>query len=603
MIDTAAIRHYSYDKYCYPLDKDNLQISLETGLDVTSVFLIWGDPFECVEKSGQWKWKSERTQAEKCRRLTDTQLWTTTVNPKFKRCKYYFEIHAGEETKLFYEDGFYSESQIDVIKEASPFMFPWMNEDDIIKPPKWAEETVWYQIFPARFCRGSKSPHDKDLLPWAPSDHKVKNEERYGGNLAGIIEKLPYLEDLGINGLYLNPINLSHSQHKYDTTDYLKVDPEFGDEKTLTKLVKEAHARNMHVMLDGVFNHSGWDFFAWQDVIKNRENSRYKDWYMINDFNFKDKPCDNSDKGYFFAFAFSDYMPKLNTNNPEVREYICSVCETWVKKYDIDALRLDVANELSHKFCRQLKERMQAIKPDFFIVGEVWNNSQPWLRGTEFDSVINYPLRTAIYHFAAHQEKDVRFLEEELNKCLTQYARQTERVLINQMDSHDTIRLISRTSGNKDGTLLQFSLILTLPGAACMYYGTEILLPGGEDPDCRRCMPWEEIENGDFDEALSFMKKLVHLRREHPALRSDDFEFKYMSNDLNGKHRVVIMEKHDKESGECIECIFNFGRTTFIPKGDFAAGTTPLLLSRHFEDNERLLPGGFLMFAKQVNYN
>lgn len=600
-MDTSAIRHFSYDKYCYPLNKDELQISIQTGGDITSVYLVWGDPFLCKFRDGQWKWESERLPLKKCRRIPGGLFWTAVVKPEFKRCKYFFELQALDEKKYFFEDGFYSEGQIELQKEASPFMFPWMNESDIIKVPSWAEKTVWYQIFPSRFCRSSSSEDNQNFLPWASSEHAVRNEEKYGGNLEGIIEKLDYLDELGINGLYLNPINLSVSQHKYDTTDYYTIDPEFGDADTLTRLVKEAHAHGMHVMLDGVFNHCGWEFFAWQDVIKNRENSRYKDWFMINDFAFKSEPCDNSAKGYYFAFAFSDRMPKFNTNNPEVSDYLCSVCENWVKKYDIDALRLDVANELSHTFCRSLRQRLLKIKPDFFIVGEIWNNSQPWLRGEIFDSVINYPLRTAIHHFAAHQEKDVRFLEEALNSCLTQYARTTERVLINQMDSHDTIRLITRNGGNKNLTLLQFSLILTLPGAACMYYGTEILLPGGEDPDCRRCMPWKEIESGKFDEELSFMKKLVHLRRNHPALTSDDFAFRYVNNDLGGKHRIVILEKKDELSGDSVLCIFNFGRFDFPMQGEYLLKKHSVLLSRLL-DGDILLPGGMvLMQGNLVN--
>ncbi|WP_294430231.1 glycoside hydrolase family 13 protein [uncultured Treponema sp.] len=597
-MDTGAIKHYSYDKFCYPLNKDELQISIQTGTDITSVYLIYGDPFQAENVEGEWKWKSTRLQIESFRRLPNALLWSVTVKPEFKRCKYYFELHSAEEKKLFFEDGFYSAGQTDLQKESSPFIFPWMNEADIVTPPKWAEETVWYQIFPSRFCRAANSPALPDLVPWAPSTQAVRNEEKYGGNLAGIIEKLDYLENLGINGLYLNPLNLSRSQHKYDTTDYLTIDPEFGDAETLTALVKEAHNHGMKVMLDGVFNHSGWDFFAWQDVVKNRENSKYASWYMINDFNFKPEPCDNAAKGFFYAFAFSDQMPKLNTNNPEVQEYLISICETWIKRYDIDALRLDVANELSHNFCRELRKRLQALKPDFFIVGEIWNNSQPWLRGAEFDSVINYPLRSAIYRFAAHQEKDVRFLEEELNKCLTQYTRQTERVLINQMDSHDTIRLITRSGGNKDSTLLQFSLILTLPGAACMYYGTELLLPGGEDPDCRRCMPWKELEEGKFDDELNFMRTLVHIRRNHAALRSDSFSFHYVPSDLNGKHRVVIMQRFDEKSGETIDCFFNFGRFPFPLKGDFSIKNGEILLSRNLEDNTNLLPGGFLLIKR-----
>jgi len=597
-MNTAAVKHQPYDMFCYPLNSEQLQISIETGTDITSVYLICGDPFQSEYINGSWVWQSHRIPITCCRRLPDALLWTVTVAPQFKRIKYYFELHDSEDSKLLFEDGFYSADIAYNQKEASPFIYPWMNASDIIAPPAWAEETVWYQIFPARFCRAKDSPENSSLLPWAEADHAVKNEERYGGNLAGIIEKLDYLEDLGINGLYLNPINLSVSQHKYDTKDYFKIDPEFGDEETLTRLVQSAHEHGMHVMLDGVFNHCGWEFFAWQDVLKQRKKSRYADWFMVKDWDFPAVPGDNSAKGSYLAFAFADRMPKLNTNNPEVREYLFSVCETWIKRYDIDAIRLDVANELSHTFCRALRERLHALKPDFFIVGEIWTDAQPWLRGYEFDSVINYPLRTAIYNFAAHQEKDVRYLEAALNKCLTRYTRQTERVLINQMDSHDTVRLITRTGGNRDLTLLQFALILALPGAACMYYGTEVLLPGAEDPDCRRCMPWKEIAEGRFDEALHFMRTLVHLRREHSALRSDAFSMRYMPKDLSGKHRVVILEKYDDCPGkeERITCIFNFGKRPFALKNEYGLKGT-VLLSRHVKD-DMLQPGGLMLIKK-----
>lgn len=596
-MNTAAIKHSPFDNYCYPLNKDELQINIETGKDVTAVYLIYGDPFQSDLINGEWVWRNKRIPIENHRRLPDTLLWTTTVKPEFKRIKYYFELHSSEDTKLLFEDGFYAADIAYNQKEASPFIYPWMNESDIVSPPAWAENTIWYQIFPSRFARGTSSPHDKELLPWAPSYQSVKNEDYYGGNLAGIIEHLDYLEDLGINGLYMNPINLSPSQHKYDTEDYLKIDPEFGDEEALKTLVQKAHERGMHVMLDGVFNHCGWNFFAWQDVLKNRAASRYADWFMVRDWDFPAKPGDNSAKGAYLAFAFADTMPKLNTNNPEVREYLCSICENWIKTYDIDALRLDVANELSHTFCRMLRERLRAIKPNFFFVGEIWTDAQPWLRGYELDSVINYPLRSAIYNFAAHVEKDVRYLEASLNKCLTRYARQTERVLINQMDSHDTARLITRTGNNVDLTLQQFALVLALPGAACMYYGTEVLLPGGEDPDNRRCMPWQEIAEGRFNEALNFTKTLVHLRREHAALRSDCFSMQYANNDLNGKRRFVVLEKRDEATGEKIACLFNFGRQSVTVKGDNALEGSEILVSRLLV-GDKLLPGG-IMFVKK----
>ena len=420
----GAVEHHAYDTYCYPVNKDELKINIKTGKDITQVFLIYGDPF-CTEKvDGKWKWSSTRLELTERAEMQSHYWWQTTVVPPFKRCKYFFELRCGDETKLYFEDGFFTPEEVEQNADSHVlFIFPWMNPVDICTHPNWAEQTVWYQIFPARFCHGENPAYTKEILPWAGPDKAVDNSEQYGGNIHGIIDRLDYLEQLGINGLYLNPINLATSQHKYDTTDYLEIDPEFGTKEKLCELVKKAHSRGMRVMLDGVFNHSGWFFFAWQDVIKNRENSKYADWYMVNDFSFKDRPCDNSAKGKYFAFAFADPMPKLNTNNPQVRDYICKVCETWVKEYDIDAIRLDVANEISHVLCNELRTRMHALKDDFFIVGEIWNHAMPWLRGDQFDSVINYPLRTAIMDFALIPGTTTRVLEQQINHCLHMYVK------------------------------------------------------------------------------------------------------------------------------------------------------------------------------------
>lgn len=585
----AAIRHHAYDNFCYPLNEDELVLNIQTDKKITKVILYYGDPFRCILENGNWVWEIFKVELTDVKELQKTLIWTTTVKPEYKRCKYYFEIHQDHEIQLFFEDGFYTPE--DFIKNPDitiPFCFPWMNSSDIANPPEWAKNTVWYQIFPSRFCHSEKGPEIPDMEAWPTSNTKVKNEQKFGGNLEGIIEKLDYLYDLGINGIYLNPVNHASSQHKYDTIDYLKIDPDFGDEKTMQRLVKEAHKKGMHIMLDGVFNHSGWFFWAWQDVLKNKQNSKYASWYMVNDWNFDPNPCDNAAKGKFYSFAFTDYMPKLNTNNPEVLEYILKVCEYWVREYDIDAIRLDVANELSHNLCIQMRYRLRNIKPDFFIVGEIWNNSLPWLRGDQFDSVINYPLRSAIYDFQFKKEQNVKFLEQQINQCLTMYYKQTEQVMINQMDSHDTIRLITQTKGNKDETLLQFGMILTLPGSACIYYGTEVLLEGGKDPDCRRCMPWKEIEEGKFDSELEFMKTMIHMRREHPALRSLDMSFVYEKDDLDGNNRIVHIRKICKETNEAISCYFNFSDREY----DYHLGSGKLLFSRK-ASKETLQPGGF----------
>lgn len=599
-MNLAAIEHHAYDTFCYPVNKDDLRISLHTAKDVSHVFLTYGDPY-CWDKSGEkWVWQNHKIELTDCKELDTKLIWSATVTPEFRRLRYYFEVQgesgSNEDKILVFENGFFSEEQFESNPELMvTFLFPWMNDVDRASPPSWAENTIWYQIFPSRFCHSSKGPSPKGMIPWANSSHKVTNQEIYGGNLWGIIEKLDYLKQIGINGIYLNPVNKASSQHKYDTVDYFEIDPEFGDRDTMQRLVKEAHLRDMKVMLDGVFNHSGWFFPAWQDVLKNREKSEFANWFMVNDWNFDATQKNNSRNKKFFAFAFADYMPKLNTSNPQVRDFILKVCRFWIEDYDIDAIRLDVANEISHKLCQEMKHSLCQLKEDFFIVGEIWGNSLPWLRGDQFDSVINYPLRSAIYDFQLKTTDCVKNLEFQINKCLTNYFEQTEKVLINQMDSHDTARLISKTNGNKEATMQQFALLMTLPGSACIYYGTEILLEGGEDPDCRRCMPWKEIDEGKFDAELDFMTRLIHTRKEHPALRSTNIKFIYSDNDKEGKNRVVHFEKYDSISNETISCWFNFGTEKI--ENLFAQETVKqqtILVSNCYSEN-CLLPGGFLI--------
>jgi cyclomaltodextrinase / maltogenic alpha-amylase / neopullulanase len=589
-----AIEHRAFDNYCYPLNEKELEINIRTGSDIKGIYLVWGDPFAGGILGGNWEWKGTRSEITEVKELQKFLWWTIVVKPEFKRCRYYFELHAADGIFFCCEDGFYTEKEFKELPfNLSCFTFPWMNPADICTPPDWPKTTVWYQIFPSRYsrgvnvCRGAFA--ERLLKAWAGPGQAVTNEEEYGGNLQGITDRLDYLAGLGITGIYLNPVNLSRTQHKYDTTDYLEIDPSFGTKQDMKRLVSEAHKHHIRVMFDGVFNHSGWDFFAWQDVLRNREKSKYAGWYMINDFDFPAKPGDNSGKGKYFAFAFADSMPKLNTNNPEVREYLLKVCETWVKEYDIDALRLDVANEVSHLFCQELQRRMRMLKSDFYIIGEIWHNSLPWLRGNEFDGVMNYPLQNTISNFTLTDTMTVKQFEHNINRCLTMYFRQTEEVLFNQMDSHDTIRLVTK-SGSCEKAVQQLVFLFAMPGSVCIYYGTEVLLEGGHDPDCRRCMPWKEIEEGKYNGELSFMKTLIALRRTQSALQGFNVQFIYDGTEEETV-RVVHIRKTSDDGTEIIDIIFNFGNTPC--KADCADRT--VLLSNVYKAGV-VQPDGFVMW-------
>lgn len=597
-MNLAAIQHYAYDNFCYPINNDELVINLFTGKDIEKVILYWADPFQGGIYGGVFDWKCDALEITEKKEMQMHYLWSTTVTPPAKRCRYYFKILTNTEVYYYLETGFYNEEEFKRIKDfTGGFTYPWMNPVDTTTPPEWAESAIFYQIFPSRFCRGNSTFIPKGMKKWGKYGTETKYGDIYGGNLQGIIDKLDYLQNLGITGIYMTPINQSRSQHKYDTEDYLTIDESFGSNKIFSDLVKKAHEHGIKIVLDAVFNHCGWDFFAWQDVLKNRDKSKYASWFFINDFNFefnKDywKMHNSLDRKYF-SFAFTDFMPKLNTNNKEVRDYLINVSEKWVKDYNIDGIRMDVANEVSHLFVQELRKSMLSLKKDFYLIGEIWHNGQPWLRGNEFDSVMNYPLQNAILNFCKNQDYNAKEFEYSINKCYSMYYKQTNKVLFNQMDSHDTMRLITNLNNNKNRAKQALAILFSVPGTACIYYGTEILLEGGNDPDNRRCMPWKEIEEGRFDEDFSFVKKLIKLRKEYPILRSNKIDFCYSLDNPDGKERIIRYIKTDEITNSKVEVLINCSgkELYYTPEGE-------ILISNNFSNN-KLLDDGIIISKVQ----
>lgn len=576
-----AVYHQASDNYCYPLNEDELVINLKTGYDVREVNIFLGDPFDAGILGGGETWEGHAQAIVFKKRLKNQLWWTTTVKPEYKRLKYYFELITDDEKWYYFEDGFVSYEQMHLEgRSRQCFVFPWMNPCDVPKTPQWVNDTVWYQIFPDRFCNGDHSIDPENVTPWKGSREKASNRDYCGGDFAGIISKLDYLQNLGISGIYLTPINEAPSCHKYDTTDYTKIDPRFGDEATFCKLVQEAHARGIRVMLDGVFNHCGYYFPKWQEVLEKGPQSEFYDWFMINEWPF-DKHGKAARKGQIYTFAFYDGMPKLNTNNPKVRKYFIDICVNWVKNYGIDGLRLDVANEISHRFCKELRDALKAVNPEVYILGEIWHNALPWLRGDEFDAVMNYPLGQSIKDFWIDKSLTNEDFEYTINRCYTSYMQQTNDVLLNLLDSHDTIRLRSLVK-SLDEYFAQLAVLFTMPGSPCIYYGTEIALEGGHDPDNRRCMPWADIEAGKYSERIDIVKTLIHLRQQEPLLKSRNFHF---PNDFSEHPRIIHFQKvgwMDNYVDVIINCA---DEDIEIPtEGE-------ILLERHYVDNTLLCNG------------
>lgn len=548
-MEFTGVYHKTSEQMSYPKNQRELIINIKTGYDVRRVFIHYGDPFEAGILGGNEKWTGKREEICFRKNLEHQIWWTTTLTPPYKRCKYYFELQTEKEVWYYFEDGFLTEEQLHMDgRMMQCFIVPWMNPADINVTPDWVNDTVWYQIFPDRFCNGTPEKNTEEILAWRSGP--VTNAQRFGGNLAGIRQRLDYLQDLGINGIYLNPILKAESNHKYDTTDYEKIDPAFGDEKEFALLVKEAHEHGIHVMVDAVFNHCGRKFAPWVDVLEKGKDSPYADWFMINDWTELRRKVDTRD-GRFYSFAFADGMPKLNTNNEKVQEYFCALCESWIRDYDIDGIRFDVGNEISHSFLKKMRKRVKALKPEVYLLGEIWHGASQWLAGDEYDSVMNYPLMSGIHDFFIDKKRTGKDFEYMINRCYTMYMQQCNNVLFNLLDSHDTERLMNRFH-DLDIFYQQLALLFTMPGSPCIYYGTEIAMEGGFDPDCRRCMPWEELDKEENQGRIREIKKLIALRRSDPACRSLYFHFP-------GKHaetRCVEYVKLD-DQGNRIQVILN----------------------------------------------
>ncbi|MDP4040389.1 glycoside hydrolase family 13 protein [Mycoplasma mycoides] len=557
-IERAAILHIPKSNMAYCYDKDRIHIVLRAKKNnLKEVIFHCSEPFEpkVVVETNNYDLNLEKTAMRKVGSTEIYDYWFISVRPPFKRLSYYFEL-ASENERIYYsQKGFYPLEKIKSV-QASQFSFPWMNEIDIFDVPTWVKDTIWYQIFPERFANGNPEISPKNVLAWNSEAPAADNF--FGGDLQGIIDHLDHLVELGINGLYLCPIFKARTNHKYDTIDYFEIDPHFGDKKTFKKLVEECHKRNIKVMLDAVFNHFGYWHPYWQDVLKNQEKSKYKDWFYINKFPVKkldENLTENTSLDLnYYTFAFTGYMPKVNTSNPEVKKYLLEVARYWVEEFDIDAWRLDVANEIDHHFWREFRQVVNQKKRTY-ILGEVWSDSNPWLKGDQFDGVMNYVLTRQIIDFVATREIDVRRFKNRVTNVIFLYQKNIWPGMFNCLASHDTARLLTLCENDPNRLKLAYSILFTLSGSPSIYYGDETGINGNHDPDCRKCMIWDKSQwNLDI---FNHLKNLIKVRKAHPTIGSYGFlEFKsydeekqyleYIKTDTK-THYLILVNNSDNQ--------------------------------------------------------
>lgn len=534
-----GIYHSTEAPYAYGVDEKSLNLRIRTVRgDIKKVIVYYKDKYAFTEGYRE----KEMTLVCESRLYS---FFECKIQLDRNRYAYYFKLIDNQNVEVYLNERGVQKTLEN--REVYPFSFPYIAREDLYQDVKWIQNSVVYQIFPDRFCNGDKSRNLEHTLPWGTG--KLTHGNIYGGDLQGIIDKLDYLKDLGIDLVYLTPVFKSNTSHKYNTEDYFDIDPQFGSVELAKELVRKCHEKGMKIVFDAVFNHSGDKFFAFKDVLEKQEKSKYVDWYFIDEF-----PV-SVEKGGYYTFGINQRnMPKFNTSNDEVKEYLYKVGEYWVKEVGIDGWRLDVCDEVSHEFWRGFRKRIKSIRKDAIIIGEIMNEAVPFLRGDQLDGIMNYTFKDAVTDFFGSKTIDCIEFSDLLANNRMIYMNSIVRQLWNLIDSHDTKRFLTECNDNVDFMKLAIGFQFTYLGIPYIYYGDEVGINGGNDPENRKCMVWEK-ENQNL-ELFNYYKKLIKIRKEYKELVYGEYREIYCSDNviaftrtLEGNKITVVINNNecDKE--------------------------------------------------------
>ena len=501
----AQLRHQSDSRYCFVVEDGRLllRLAIDRDVNVTSVKVTFGPP-QGFNKRHQ--------DQEMFPRYDDGDFiyYETILEARPSRFYYIFKIEENGEKYIYDENGLAKTFNFELAFLSAFQMIAENRADFTLPKPSW-QGRVFYQIFPERFaCRGN--PKDKPYVnrDWNSTRLGGMPPAFIGGDIWGIIDKLDYIESLGTGAIYLNPIHPSLSNHKYDVLDYFGVEEAFGGKEAFHQLIQKAHERDIKVVLDMVFNHTSAQHPFFKDCLEKGKDSPYFDYYFIHG----DKP--NYGLRNYDCFAEVRDMPKLDTSNPKVQEYLISVASYWMKEFNVDGFRLDVCEGVSHEFWTLLKMALKKINPDVYLLGEIWMNSESYLGPNQIDGLMNYPFLGAISNYVLGNN-DADKTAKVLSGLLTRYKQGNVLMMLNLLSSHDIQRFIRLCGGDKSKFLCAYAIMFAFPGMPSIYYGDEIFLDGGGDPDCRRGMPWNSSEFASQEHAV--FKQLGQLRKHRKELQ------------------------------------------------------------------------------------
>jgi glycosidase len=512
-----AIEHITHSSYAHAIDEKTIILRLRAKKgDIRECILFYGDRACPVDPVIMESLPMEKAASDK---LFD--YFEVKLQCGYTRVCYYFWLSDGFRSIYYSGYDFYDKLEC---HRSQYFQFPYLRREDIADIPEWAKRAVIYQIFPDSFATSKRYISCKSSCLRNSGGEAC--ESINGGTLRGIIENLDYLVEMGINCLYLNPIFSAGRYHKYDTINYFEIDPNFGDNETFKELVAQCHRNGISVVLDGVFNHSGSGFFAFKDAVLNGVNSRFKDWFYRLDF-----PVKTQGKPNYECFAYESHMPKLNTGNQEAADYFCEVGKFWIREADIDGWRLDVANEVDHDFWRQFRKAVRSVKPDAFLIAEIWEDSQAWLMGDQFDSTMNYRFTHICREFFAEGKISMEDFDARINAMNMRYMKNMTLGQMNLLDSHDVPRFLYWCGEDlrklKLAALFQFTFV----GIPSICYGDERAVTGYKESEYRSPMPW--ADNDTTVNLGSYYKRLIDIRKKYIHILTGEFKT-FLTDSENG---------------------------------------------------------------------
>lgn len=538
-INLAAIYHDPFGEYRYTLSSGEIVLMIRVARDDwDSIYAVTFPNYE------SYFGNDDNLRVEMYKQASDFMYdyYQVIFSAPDPRVKYIFELNSGSMKIYFTPDGLKTYDEIKNKDYQPAFVYSYAYPAD--PKPEWAIGAIGYQVFPDRFCRVGKL--ESGMEQWSSTEYA--NDRIFGGNIKGITSKVPYLKRLGIKVIYLNPIFKSNSSHRYNINDYFKIDPILGTEKDLKELCDTLHKHDMRIVLDAVFNHCGTGFGPFVDAMQRQKESKFYNWFFFG--------ARESVKEGYAAFSFEPEMPKLNLKNPTTAEYFIEVGKYWIDRCDIDGWRIDVGPEVYPDFWRTFRKEIKSKKPDCLIINECWGDSRYWCNeGDMFDCNINYSWSDPVWKLFAEQSISIADFDARINRNLISYRLEVGFVQWNMIGSHDTARFLTRANDRLESLEAAAFFQLTSPGMPIIYYGDELGMNGGNDPECRKPMDWDHSSDS---RVLRYYKLLSQLRRRYDALSVGDYKT-YLIDDEQGIYAYT--RGTASETMLCIICAKDVGVT------------------------------------------